>query len=209
MSYVAGSGVQDRSAGGEKQRSGDSAKDREPQVEGAEKMLAPAPLLANLGKASANAHWMELTMQVTFNGQERTLREIIALALSAGWKVVCVTKAPGSLFGHLVAVPVVVPILPQRRAHAGSGSTFFDVGVGGAVNSGVGPLRDADVWLACVKISSGVQIYGRTPTTPPMLPVKHTTQPLKRNQTVIAAQASIMPISRLANISYGWVNWVG
>ncbi|KAF8218100.1 hypothetical protein K438DRAFT_2006988 [Mycena galopus ATCC 62051] len=139
---VAGSGAGDPTAGGEKQRNGDrngdSAKDREPQVEGAEKMLAPAPLLANLGKASANAYWMDLTMQVTFNGQERTLREIVALALSAGWKVVRVTKAPGSLFGHIVAVPVAVPVPPQRRARAGSGSAFFDVGVGGAVNAGVG-----------------------------------------------------------------------
>jgi len=31
-------------------------------VEGAERMLAPAPLLANLGKASANAYWMDLTV---------------------------------------------------------------------------------------------------------------------------------------------------
>ncbi|KAF8171747.1 hypothetical protein K438DRAFT_1981902 [Mycena galopus ATCC 62051] len=54
------------------------------QVEGAEKMLAPAPLLANLDNASAHAYWMDLTMQVTFNGQERTLCEIVALALSAG-----------------------------------------------------------------------------------------------------------------------------
>ncbi|KAJ6629327.1 hypothetical protein B0H10DRAFT_1700489, partial [Mycena sp. CBHHK59/15] len=76
------------------------------EVQGAETTLAPAPLLANLGKASANAYWMDLTMQATFNGQERTLRETVALALSAGWKVVRVTKAPGSLFGHIVAVPV-------------------------------------------------------------------------------------------------------
>ncbi|KAJ7023063.1 O-methyltransferase [Mycena alexandri] len=105
--------------------------EKEPQVEGAEKMLAPAPLLANLGKASANAYWMDLTMQVTFNGQERTLRETVALALSAGWKVVRVTKAPGSLFGHIVAVPVAVPVPPQRRARAGSGSAFFDMAFGG------------------------------------------------------------------------------
>jgi hypothetical protein len=32
-------------------------------VEGAEKMLAPAPLLANLGKASANVYWMDLTVR--------------------------------------------------------------------------------------------------------------------------------------------------
>lgn len=31
-------------------------------VEGAEQTLAPAPLLANLGKASANAYWMDLTV---------------------------------------------------------------------------------------------------------------------------------------------------
>ncbi|KAF7303632.1 O-methyltransferase [Mycena indigotica] len=98
------------------------------QVEGAEKMLAPAPLLANLGKASANVYWMDLTMQVTFNGQERTLREIVGLAASAGWKVVRVTKAPGSLFGHIVAIPVAVPISASRRARSGSGSAFFEAG---------------------------------------------------------------------------------
>jgi hypothetical protein len=71
------------------------------QVEGVEKILAPAPLLANLGKASANAYWIDITVrtalppssevkedahrvgeqtQVTFNGQERTLRGIVASA---------------------------------------------------------------------------------------------------------------------------------
>ncbi|KAJ7728059.1 hypothetical protein B0H16DRAFT_1734826 [Mycena metata] len=67
----------------------ETEKEKEPQVEGAEKMLAPAPLLANLGKASANA------CKVTFNGQERTLRETVTVApaLSARWKVVRVTKA--------------------------------------------------------------------------------------------------------------------
>ncbi|TFK34695.1 hypothetical protein BDQ12DRAFT_689414 [Crucibulum laeve] len=83
-------------------------------VEGAESILAPAPLLPNLGKASANAYWMDLTMQVMFNAQERTLREIVALALSAGWKVTKVTKAVGSLFGHIVAVPVPIPAVQKR-----------------------------------------------------------------------------------------------
>ncbi|KAK7052486.1 O-methyltransferase [Favolaschia claudopus] len=118
-------------------------KEREPQVEGAEKMLAPAPLLANLGKASANAYWMDLTMQVTFNGQERTLREIVALALSAGWKVVRVAKAPGSLFGHITAVPVSVPA--QRRARAGSGSAFFDVPGGAAVGTGAAEPAEKEI----------------------------------------------------------------
>lgn len=35
-------------------------------VEGAERVLAPAPLLANLGKASANVYWMDLTVCAYF-----------------------------------------------------------------------------------------------------------------------------------------------
>ncbi|KJA22483.1 hypothetical protein HYPSUDRAFT_649614 [Hypholoma sublateritium FD-334 SS-4] len=88
-------------------------------IEGAESVLAPAPLLPNLGKASANVYWMDLTMQVMFNSQERTLREMVTLTLSAGWKVVKVTKTPGSLFGYLVAVPV--PRIPDAHdADAGA-----------------------------------------------------------------------------------------
>jgi hypothetical protein len=45
-------------------------------------------------------------MNVMFNSQERTLREIVALALSAGWQVTKVTQAPGYLFGYIVAVPI-------------------------------------------------------------------------------------------------------
>ncbi|PBK83977.1 hypothetical protein ARMGADRAFT_1018876 [Armillaria gallica] len=93
-------------------------------VIGAETTLAPPPLLPNLGKASAHAYWMDLTMQSVFNGQERTLREIVSLAASAGWKVTKLTKAPGSLFGHIIAVPTSIPI--QQRARAGSGSAFLD-----------------------------------------------------------------------------------
>ncbi|KAK0235425.1 S-adenosyl-L-methionine-dependent methyltransferase, partial [Armillaria nabsnona] len=93
-------------------------------VIGAETTLAPPPLLPNLGKASAHAYWMDLTMQSVFNGQEHTLREIVSLAASAGWKVTKLTKAPGSLFGHIIAVPTSIPI--QQRARAGSGSAFLD-----------------------------------------------------------------------------------
>ncbi|KAL0577536.1 hypothetical protein V5O48_004434 [Marasmius crinis-equi] len=78
-------------------------------IEGAENQLPPAPLLPNLGKASAHVYWMDLTMQVTFNGQERTLREIVALTRSAGWKVTRVVKAPGSHFGHITAIPTDIP----------------------------------------------------------------------------------------------------
>jgi hypothetical protein len=69
-------------------------------------------------------------MQVMFNSQERTLREIVALAASSGWKVVRVTKTAASLFGHIVAVPAAIPI--QTRARAGSDSAFFDATAAGA-----------------------------------------------------------------------------
>jgi hypothetical protein len=53
-------------------------------------------------------------MRVTFNSQERTLREMTNLALTAGWKVVeVVLKPEGSLFGSIVAVPISVP--PSSR----------------------------------------------------------------------------------------------
>ncbi|TFK98276.1 O-methyltransferase, partial [Pterulicium gracile] len=74
-------------------------------VDGAVKSLAPPPLLANLGKANASAYWMDLTMQCVFNSQERTLRELVDLALSAGWKVKTVRRGAGSLFSYVVAEP--------------------------------------------------------------------------------------------------------
>jgi hypothetical protein len=36
-------------------------------VEGAERMLAPPPLLANLGKASANAYNMDMTVRLSLS----------------------------------------------------------------------------------------------------------------------------------------------
>ena len=44
-----------------------------------------------------------------FNSQERTLRELAALTLTAGWKIIQVTRSEGSLFGHIIAVPVDIP----------------------------------------------------------------------------------------------------
>ena len=78
-------------------------------------------------------------MQVMFNSQERTLREIVTLASSAGWKVVKVTKAPGSLFGHITAVPTNIPI-QQKRARAGSGSAFFE-----AASASAAKLSDSKI----------------------------------------------------------------
>lgn len=79
-------------------------------------------------------------MQVMFNSQERTLREMVTLTLSAGWKVVKVTKTPGSLFGYLVAEPVAIPDAPdaypdavtevdEPTAHAMSGALMDEPGL--------------------------------------------------------------------------------
>ncbi|KAG2068138.1 hypothetical protein BDR04DRAFT_791799 [Suillus decipiens] len=88
-------------------------------LEGAHGTLAPAPLLPNLGKASATPFSMDIVMHITFNGKERTLRELCALALSSGWRIARVTYSKGSHFGHLVCEPVDIPedafsILPAR-----------------------------------------------------------------------------------------------
>lgn len=44
-----------------------------------------------------------------FNSKERTLREMVALARSGGWKVIKVTRTHGSHLGNLVAIPVDIP----------------------------------------------------------------------------------------------------
>lgn len=104
-------------------------------IQGIESALGSPPLLSNLGKASANAYWMDMTvrfyylllqrrtsgliycqMQVVFNAQERTLREIVALAASAGWRVIRVTTCISSLFGWIVAVPTTIPSQAQYQA---------------------------------------------------------------------------------------------
>ncbi|KIM43500.1 hypothetical protein M413DRAFT_18022 [Hebeloma cylindrosporum] len=83
-------------------------------IDGAATTMPPAPLLPNLGKASANVFWMDLTMRVMFNSQERTLRESVTLALSAGWKIIRVSRTSGSSFGYMVAIPVAVPPQPEK-----------------------------------------------------------------------------------------------
>ena len=88
-------------------------------------------------------------MQVMFNSQERTLREIVALAASSGWKVVRVTKTATSLFGHIVAVPT--DILIQKRARAGSGSAFFDKAIVGAKTRIPQKLNDEPITNAAIE----------------------------------------------------------
>ncbi|KAF9653559.1 S-adenosyl-L-methionine-dependent methyltransferase [Thelephora ganbajun] len=79
---------------------------------GAIRTMAPpsSGLLPNLGKANANAFWLDMTMHVIFNSKERTLREMTDIALSAGWQVTNVIRKPeGSLFGSIIAVPISIP----------------------------------------------------------------------------------------------------
>ncbi|KIY72579.1 hypothetical protein CYLTODRAFT_449741 [Cylindrobasidium torrendii FP15055 ss-10] len=79
-------------------------------IAGAGMESPPSPLLPNLGRASSHGYWMDLTMQATFNGKERTLRETVTLAASAGWKVTEFNKISGSIFGHVVAIPTHIPM---------------------------------------------------------------------------------------------------
>ena len=48
-------------------------------------------------------------MQVTLGGQERTLPELRSLAESAGWRLIRVARAEGSLFAYVVAEPGPIP----------------------------------------------------------------------------------------------------
>lgn len=99
-----------------------------PDIDGNINTVVPGPLLANLGKASAMVYNMDLTMQSMFNSQERTLREIVTLTRSSGWKVVRVAKADGSHFGHITALPAEIPVPGASRTAHVSGLGVKDVG---------------------------------------------------------------------------------
>ncbi|TEB29709.1 hypothetical protein FA13DRAFT_1755487 [Coprinellus micaceus] len=122
-------------------------------VQGARREMAPKPLLPNLGKASANGYWMDLTMNVMFNSQERTLREIVALALSAGWKVIKLTQPPGSLFGYIVA---------HRRANAVSNAQWTS----GWDDAGNGDGMDDEVVVRRPLSRCGTPTFGSKPEPP-------------------------------------------
>ncbi|KAF9479529.1 S-adenosyl-L-methionine-dependent methyltransferase [Pholiota conissans] len=66
----------------------------------------PSPLLSNLGKAGFNAYYIDMTMQVLLNGQERTLSHQVNLASKAGWEVTNINRIRNSYFGYLVAGPL-------------------------------------------------------------------------------------------------------
>ncbi|EIW79552.1 hypothetical protein CONPUDRAFT_166305 [Coniophora puteana RWD-64-598 SS2] len=92
-------------------------------IEGAPRSLAPPPLLPNLGRASVNTYWMDLTMYNMFRSKERTLRELCELALSAGWRAVRLVRSEGWLFGHLICEPVDVPEGLEDHSYSTSAET--------------------------------------------------------------------------------------
>jgi hypothetical protein len=65
-----------------------------------------------------------LQMQVTLGGQERTLPELRSLAESAGWRIIRVARAEGSLFAHVVAEPGPLPSGSALGTPFPSASTF-------------------------------------------------------------------------------------
>jgi hypothetical protein len=87
--------------------------------------------------------------------KERTLREIIALALSAGWKVVKVTRAQGSLFGHILAVLVDIPV--QEEDDGQSHNKF--VPAGECAGSAFAFAPAATVVVAVANLDDGTGIH--------------------------------------------------
>ncbi|KAF8988608.1 O-methyltransferase-domain-containing protein, partial [Cyathus striatus] len=79
-------------------------------ISGAQQLLPPAPLLTNLGKASAVPYLGDfqvsgdICMFCANGGEERTLGTFIDLTKSSGWKIVEVITVPGSLHRHIVAI---------------------------------------------------------------------------------------------------------
>ncbi|KAI0326190.1 S-adenosyl-L-methionine-dependent methyltransferase [Cubamyces sp. BRFM 1775] len=63
--------------------------------------------LENWGKAVAPGHLADITMLTLMNARERTLEELRALTLAAGWKITDVDRSPPPMpWGYIVAVPV-------------------------------------------------------------------------------------------------------
>ncbi|KAI0653060.1 S-adenosyl-L-methionine-dependent methyltransferase [Cubamyces menziesii] len=63
--------------------------------------------LENWGKAVAPGHLADITMLTLMNARERTLEELRALTLAAGWRITDVDRSPPPLpWGYIVAVPV-------------------------------------------------------------------------------------------------------
>ena len=68
-------------------------------------------------------------MHVAFNSKERTLREMMDIALSGGWRITEVLREPeGSLFCTIVAIPT--PVLPSKVLGRARGQSRESEGTG-------------------------------------------------------------------------------
>ncbi|KAI1787794.1 S-adenosyl-L-methionine-dependent methyltransferase [Ganoderma leucocontextum] len=65
-----------------------------------------SPLLPNLGVANIHGYLIDIMMMGMFDANERTVDEMTALTLSAGWKIVEIRRTPGSMWAYTTAVPV-------------------------------------------------------------------------------------------------------
>lgn len=70
--------------------------------------LVPAGsiLAPNLGRASLNGYLLDGVMMGMLNAKERTLAEMDALTRAAGWRIVSVKRAVGSLWAYITAEAV-------------------------------------------------------------------------------------------------------
>jgi hypothetical protein len=96
-------------------------------------------------------------MQVTFNAKERTLREIVAFALSMGWKVIKVTRAQGSLFGHILAVLVDILVQEEEEDDGQSHNKF--VPAGECAGSAFASAPAATAVVAVANLDDGTSIH--------------------------------------------------
>ena len=70
--------------------------------------LAPegSPLLPNLGYGSLNGYVLDVTMLGMMNGKERMFTEMDTMMRAAGWRIVRVKRAVGSLWSYITAEPM-------------------------------------------------------------------------------------------------------
>ena len=65
-----------------------------------------SPLLPNLGYGSLNGYVLDVTMLGMMNGKERMFTEMDTMMRAAGWRIVRVKRAVGSLWSYITAEPM-------------------------------------------------------------------------------------------------------
>lgn len=71
-------------------------------IKGASPVLAPPPLLANLGQMSSDVYSTDFTMAALLNAQERTLGEFHDMLKESGWDIEVIHQAVGSSLSQIV-----------------------------------------------------------------------------------------------------------